>query len=84
VGSADRFRDLGVGVAPLDDEPGAFQVENQTGQRVGQHVVHFPGQALAFAEGGGLRLRGAGLFQLRDQSMGLLIGLPIPSGEVGE
>jgi len=39
---------------------------------------------LAFAERSGLRLRGAGLFQLDDQSLRLLVGLPVPSGEGGE
>ena len=67
--------DLAGPCARFGQQPGAFEIEDEAGQRVGQHVVHLAGESLAFAERGGMGLGGPGLLELDEQSLLPLVGL---------
>jgi hypothetical protein len=58
---SDRVADLRVCAALAGEQPGSLQVQDQAGQRVGEHVVHVAGEPLALGQRGGLGLRGPGL-----------------------
>ncbi len=63
------------------EHPGAFELEDQPGQGMGEYVVHLPGQPLAFGQPGRLRLRGPGALKLDQQQLGLVAGLHQPPGQ---
>ena len=61
-----------------------IQGDDQARERVGEDVVHLTRQALSLGKGGGLGLGGAGLLQLGDEELRLLVGADEPAGEDGE
>ena len=73
--TADRVADLRVGTALAREQHGSLQVQHQAGQRVGEHIVHLAGQALALGQRGGFGLRRPGLLQLADQKFSPLVAL---------
>jgi hypothetical protein len=81
VGPFDRVPDLRVHATLGRQQPGALQVQDQAGKRVGEHVVHFAGEALPLGQRGGLGLRGAGLLHFGEQKFCPLVTFPKPPGE---
>ena len=65
------------------EHPGAFQLEHEPGQGMGEHVVHLPGEPLAFGQSSRLGLRGPRALQFDQELFGLVVGLPEPSGQQG-
>ena len=61
------------------EHPGAFQLEHEPGQGMGEYVVHLPGEPLAFGQSSRPCLRRPGALQFDQEPFGLVVGLPEPS-----
>ena len=83
VGTLDDFRQPGIAGVIGREHPGAFQLEHEPGQGMGEYVVHLPGEPLAFGQSSRPCLRRPGALQFDQQPFGLVVGLPEPSCQQG-
>jgi hypothetical protein len=81
AGAVDRLGDARIGGVLCYQHPGAFELEQETGQRVGEHVVHFAGEALTLCEARGAGFGRPALFQVDEERPGLVIGFTEADGQ---
>ena len=78
VRPVDRPDDVGVDAAVAGEQTRGLELEGQRGERVGEHVVHLPGEPTALG-----RRRGLGLRRPRGLELVALLGDVVqqPHGE---